>query len=83
MSRAVRARRRRLFEHPGTNAEHMLPRAYYAQSMVAAQADQRVLKDLIAERMPKINNLLERLEIDLSLVTFNWCVDMTYSSPSL
>lgn len=52
--------------------EHMLPRAYYAQSMVAAQADQRVLKDLIAERMPKINHLLDRMEVDLSLITFNW-----------
>ncbi|RMX50100.1 hypothetical protein pdam_00002943 [Pocillopora damicornis] len=36
--------------------EHLMPRDYFSKTLVASQADQRVLKDLV----------------DLSLVSFNW-----------
>ena len=54
--------------------EHILPKGYYTPGLTASQADQRVLKDLIAERMPKLSAHLEKHKIDLELVTFNWSV---------
>ncbi|CAB3999718.1 Hypothetical predicted protein [Paramuricea clavata] len=52
--------------------EHVMPIAYYTQTLVGSQADQRVLKDLLAEKIPKVTDHLDTLNIDLSLVTFNW-----------
>lgn len=54
--------------------EHILPLGYYTSGLIASQADQRVLKDLMAERLPRISQHLERHGIDLELVTFNWLV---------
>ena len=33
---------------------------------------QRVLKDLIAEKLPRLYSHLEGCDVDLSLFTFNW-----------
>jgi len=33
---------------------------------------QRVLKDLIADKTPKVHSVLEQQEVDLALFTFNW-----------
>ncbi len=54
--------------------EVLLPAGYYSQDLAAAQADQRVLKDIIAERLPRVHAHLTALQIDLELVAFNWFV---------
>lgn len=36
------------------------------------QADQRVLKDFLAEKLPRLASHFEDYSIDVSLVTFNW-----------
>ena len=33
---------------------------------------QRVLKDLVQDKLPKVHQLLEACGVDLSLFTFNW-----------
>ncbi|XP_028405007.1 TBC1 domain family member 2B-like isoform X2 [Dendronephthya gigantea] len=52
--------------------EYVMPQNYYNQTLLASQADQRVLKDILAEKIPKVTDHLDKLNIDLSLVTFNW-----------
>ncbi|KAL3869079.1 hypothetical protein ACJMK2_041805 [Sinanodonta woodiana] len=52
--------------------ERILPQDYYSHTMIAAQADQRVLKDLVQDKLPKIHAHLELHGVDLSLFTFNW-----------
>lgn len=52
--------------------EYLLPQDYYSSAMVAAQTDQRVLKDLVQEKLPRLHAYLEKESIDLSLFTFNW-----------
>lgn len=39
---------------------------------LCAQADQRVLKDFMAEKLPCLASHFEDHNIDVSLVTFNW-----------
>ena len=57
--------------------EMILPVAYYTHGLAASQADQRVLKDLLTERAPKLSAHLSQHHIDLELITFNW---FSYSS---
>ncbi|CAG0879469.1 unnamed protein product [Darwinula stevensoni] len=52
--------------------EHLLPPEYYSRTLLGAQVDQRVLKELVGEKMPALHHHLERHCVDLSLFTFNW-----------
>ncbi|XP_050403862.1 TBC1 domain family member 2B isoform X1 [Patella vulgata] len=52
--------------------DHIMPKDYYTKTLAAAQADQRVLKDLIQEKLPKLYSHFETYDVDLSLFTFNW-----------
>eukprot|EP00050_Salpingoeca_kvevrii_P002203 m.188605 g.188605 ORF g.188605 m.188605 type:complete len:286 (-) comp10558_c0_seq3:1648-2505(-) len=52
--------------------EQILPAQYFSGGMAASQADQRVLKDLLADRMPKLSAHLEKHSVDISVITFNW-----------
>jgi len=52
--------------------DHIMPESYFGSALIAAQADQRVLKDLLAEKCPRLASHLDRLAVDLSLFTFNW-----------
>lgn len=52
--------------------DYIMPADYYSKTMLAAQADQRVLKDLIQEKLPRTASHLEQYSVDLSLFTFNW-----------
>lgn len=45
---------------------------YFSRTLVAPQVDQRVLKDLVAEKLPRLHAHLEANNVDLSLFTFNW-----------
>ncbi|XP_072553752.1 TBC1 domain family member 2A isoform X1 [Paramormyrops kingsleyae] len=52
--------------------EAIMPQDYYSKTLIASQADQRVLKDFMAEKMPRLMAHLEEHNADVSLVTFNW-----------
>jgi len=52
--------------------DYILPPEYYDTTLTAAQVDQRVLKDLIVEKLPRLASHLEAQKVDVSLFTFNW-----------
>ncbi|KRZ13428.1 TBC1 domain family member 2B [Trichinella zimbabwensis] len=52
--------------------EHLQPRNYYGRTVIAAQADQRVLDEIVHEKLPKVHAHLRSFEVDLSLFTFSW-----------
>ncbi|XP_018535092.1 TBC1 domain family member 2A isoform X3 [Lates calcarifer] len=52
--------------------ETIMPQDYYTKNLVASQADQRVLKDFLAEKLPRLAAHFEEHSIDVSLITFNW-----------
>ncbi|CAL8357953.1 unnamed protein product [Merluccius merluccius] len=63
--------------------EVIMPQDYYTKNLVASQADQRVLKDFMAEKMPRLTAHFEEHNIDMSLITFNWfLVGFVESLPS-
>ena len=75
--------------------EKLLPKSYYNHTMMAAQADQRVLTgsrliisfrlsltccvELVAERLPKLHQHLETHTVDLTLITFNWYLSIIFA----
>ncbi|KAG7458901.1 hypothetical protein MATL_G00225640 [Megalops atlanticus] len=50
----------------------IMPQDYYSKTLTASQADQRVLKDFMAEKLPRLSAHFEELQVDVSLITFNW-----------
>ncbi|XP_065062966.1 TBC1 domain family member 2B-like isoform X2 [Rhopilema esculentum] len=52
--------------------EHLMPPDYYGSTLIGAQIDQRVLKDLLDEKLPKLSQMFQTLGVDLSLLSFNW-----------
>ncbi|KAJ8015546.1 hypothetical protein DPEC_G00027250 [Dallia pectoralis] len=52
--------------------EAIMPQDYYTKTLIASQADQRVLKDVMAEKLPRLSAHFEEHEVDISLITFNW-----------
>jgi hypothetical protein len=52
--------------------EVLMPVEYYSNTLLASQVDQRVLRDLLSEKMPRLHAHFEHYRIDLSLITFNW-----------
>nr|XP_006629824.2 PREDICTED: TBC1 domain family member 2A isoform X1 [Lepisosteus oculatus] len=52
--------------------DYIMPQDYYSKTLTASQADQRVLKDFMAEKMPRLMAHFEEHDIDISLITFNW-----------
>lgn len=56
------------------------PTAYYASNLIGAVADQKVLRDLVAEKLPRLAAHLRQFEVDLSLFALSWfltcCVDV-------
>ena len=52
--------------------EQILPEGYYSTEMIGSQVDQRVVRDLMSERAPKLSAHLEKHDVDTGLVTFSW-----------
>lgn len=52
--------------------ENIMPSDYYSPSLVGSQADQWVLKDFVAEKLPRLSSHLDRLGVDVSSSTFAW-----------
>ena len=59
--------------------EDFLPPSYYSPSLIGVQADQMVLRGLIATCLPALDTLLAEHDIELSLITLNWFLTL-YSS---
>ncbi|XP_043112802.1 TBC1 domain family member 2A isoform X2 [Puntigrus tetrazona] len=52
--------------------DYIMPSNYYTKDLVGCQADQRVLKDLMSEKLPRLTAHLEALKVDVSLITVEW-----------
>ncbi|XP_028824229.1 TBC1 domain family member 2B-like, partial [Denticeps clupeoides] len=52
--------------------EVFMPRDYYTKTLLGSQVDQRVFKDLMSEKLPRLHNHFEQYKVDFSLITFNW-----------
>lgn len=50
----------------------LLPSSYYSANLWGAQADQLVLRSLVATHLPRLDSLLSRHSIELSLITLHW-----------
>ncbi|XP_062984561.1 TBC1 domain family member 2A [Elgaria multicarinata webbii] len=52
--------------------DNLMPPDYYSNTLIGSQVDQRVFKDFLSEKLPRLTAHLEQHRIDLALVTFNW-----------
>lgn len=52
--------------------DHIMPKSYFIDPMTESRADQPVLRELVEEHIPEIEEVLEQHNFDLSLVSFNW-----------
>ncbi|XP_041653682.1 TBC1 domain family member 2A isoform X2 [Cheilinus undulatus] len=52
--------------------ENIMPQDYYTKTLLGSQADQRVLKDLLSEKLPRLSAHFDSHGVDVSLITFNW-----------
>ncbi|XP_051808342.1 TBC1 domain family member 2B [Acanthochromis polyacanthus] len=52
--------------------EVFMPRDYYTKTLLGSQVDQRVFKDLMSEKLPRLHGHFEQHKVDFSLITFNW-----------
>lgn len=55
-----------------TMIENILPQNYYDQHLLTSRADQSVLREYVADLLPKLSTHLETLEIELEALTFQW-----------
>ncbi|XP_041853450.1 TBC1 domain family member 2B isoform X2 [Melanotaenia boesemani] len=52
--------------------EVFMPRDYYTKTLLGSQVDQRVFRDLMSEKLPRLHAHFEQHKVDFSLITFNW-----------
>ncbi|NXE62886.1 TBD2A protein, partial [Calcarius ornatus] len=52
--------------------ETLMPADYYSETLITSQVDQRVFKDFLSEKLPRLMAHFEQYRIDVSLITFNW-----------
>lgn len=52
--------------------EKILPAGYYDHSLLASRADQQVLRQYVAEVLPRLSAHFDALGIDLETMTFQW-----------
>ncbi|KAG8201950.1 hypothetical protein JTE90_027425 [Oedothorax gibbosus] len=50
----------------------IMPDGYYTRTLITSHVDQKVLKDLIVDKLPRLHSHFEQNNVDLSLFTFNW-----------
>ncbi|KAJ7311306.1 hypothetical protein JRQ81_006922 [Phrynocephalus forsythii] len=55
-----------------TIVEVFMPRDYYTKTLLGSQVDQRVFRDLMNEKLPRLHAHFELHRVDYSLITFNW-----------
>uniref|UniRef100_W5MZQ6 RUN and TBC1 domain-containing protein 3 n=1 Tax=Lepisosteus oculatus TaxID=7918 RepID=W5MZQ6_LEPOC len=52
--------------------EDLLPPSYFTSTLLGVQTDQRVLRQLIVQYLPRLDRLLQEHDIELSLITLHW-----------
>lgn len=52
--------------------ENILPQHYYDHSLLTSRADQFVLRQYVADLLPKLSRHLDNLNIELEALTFQW-----------
>uniref|UniRef100_S4RAB9 TBC1 domain family member 2B n=1 Tax=Petromyzon marinus TaxID=7757 RepID=S4RAB9_PETMA len=52
--------------------ECLMPPDYYSKTLLASQVDQRLFKELVTEKLPRLAAHFEQHGVDVSLITFNW-----------
>ncbi|XP_051987528.1 small G protein signaling modulator 3 isoform X2 [Xyrauchen texanus] len=52
--------------------EDLLPPSYFSSTLLGVQTDQRVLRQLIVQYLPCLDQLLQEHDIELSLITLHW-----------
>ncbi|KAK3552896.1 hypothetical protein QTP86_028003 [Hemibagrus guttatus] len=52
--------------------EDLLPPSYFSSTLLGVQTDQRVLRQLIIQYLPRLDRLLQEHDIELSLITLHW-----------
>ncbi|VDK36717.1 unnamed protein product [Gongylonema pulchrum] len=60
--------------------EKYFNKSYFDHALTGAQADQEVLKELVARRLPRLAAHLEQYDIDLATVTLNWFLALFYDA---
>ncbi|XP_058150584.1 TBC1 domain family member 2B isoform X3 [Dasypus novemcinctus] len=55
-----------------TIVEVFMPRDYYTKTLLGSQVDQRVFRDLLSEKLPRLHAHFEQYKVDYTLITFNW-----------
>ncbi|KAB1257249.1 TBC1 domain family member 2B [Camelus dromedarius] len=55
-----------------TIVEVFMPRDYYTKTLLGSQVDQRVFRDLMSEKLPRLHAHFEQYRVDYTLITFNW-----------
>ncbi|XP_053380466.1 uncharacterized protein LOC123534907 isoform X2 [Mercenaria mercenaria] len=53
-------------------AESYFSPHYFDHSLIGAQSDQQVLKDMVKDKLPALFHHLEGIDIELSTITLNW-----------
>ena len=56
--------------------ENILPRHYYDNSLLTSRADQQVLRQYVAELLPRLSGHLDSLGIELEALTFQWFLSL-------
>ncbi|KAM5170900.1 TBC1 domain family member 2B isoform 2-T3 [Mantella aurantiaca] len=55
-----------------TIVEVFMPRDYYTKTLLGSQVDQRVFRDLLGEKLPRLSAHFDQHNVDYTLITFNW-----------
>ncbi|XP_043572323.1 TBC1 domain family member 2A isoform X2 [Chiloscyllium plagiosum] len=50
----------------------IMPEDYYSKTLTGSQVDQRVFKDFLSEKLPRLMSHFDQYNVDLSYITFNW-----------
>lgn len=56
--------------------DHILPSGYFDHSLLVARADQAVLREYVAELLPKLDAKLQDLGVELEACTFHWFLSL-------
>lgn len=56
--------------------DHILPSGYFDHSLLVVRADQIVLREYVAEVLPKLDMKLQELGVELEACTFHWFLSL-------
>lgn len=59
-----------------TIIDHILPSGYFDENLIVARADQIVLREYVAEVLPRLDAKLQELGVELEACTFHWFLSL-------